>query len=640
VTCVLRLERHRLGPRVYVLGRRIHEWQLGVGVGAGVVAVWLLGLVGAAAAVALGAVAAWLVVKDWRDLVPSQRDTAAWRLGVHGRLCELRPSRRARWLPPLAAGAAVLIAVIDLLSALTPNAGWRGRVLLALVPDQALPLFHALAVPASVGLLVTALYLVRRRRRAWQLALASLLALAVLNLLKGLDVEESVLDLALAGLLWWGRDAFDVRHDPVTLGSALWRLPALGLGTGGLAFVTALVTAPGDSSLRLVLRETLDLLLWSEGPVRFRDELMLLPIAVGASSAVALAIGCYVVFRPLAAPRSLPSPELRRAAAALVREHGRDTLAFFKLRQDEHYLFEPSRRAFLGYRVESGVLVVSGDPVGSPQALPALVTETCRFAELRGLRLAAVGANEAMLPLWRAAGLRALYLGDEAIVDTRVFSLEGRAVRKVRQSVSRLERDGYTVELVPPERLDERCLDQLDKVSERWRGSREERGFSMAMDSIAGEHASETAVAVARDAAGDVRAYLHLVPSFGRSAMSLSAMRRDPATPNGLMEFLVARTIELLRGRGVDDVSLNFAAFNRFLQSPSGRGERLLGRCIALANPYFQIESLYRFNAKFFPRWEPRYLVYERPLALPRVGLAVMLVEGQLRKPRLLRRSA
>jgi hypothetical protein len=27
---VLRIDRHRLGPRVYVLGTRVHEWHLGV----------------------------------------------------------------------------------------------------------------------------------------------------------------------------------------------------------------------------------------------------------------------------------------------------------------------------------------------------------------------------------------------------------------------------------------------------------------------------------------------------------------------------------------------------------------------------------------------------------------------------------
>ena len=286
------------------------------------------------------------------------------------------------------------------------------------------------------------------------------------------------------------------------------------------------------------------------------------------------------------------------------------------------------------------MLVVSGDPVGAPDALPALVSELCRFAELRGLRIAAVGASKATLPLWRSAGLRALYIGDEAVIETRTFSLDGRAVRKVRQSVHRLEREGYRAELILPGRLTPSLLAELESVAERWRGGKPERGFAMAMDSISGDQADGTLLVVARDGTGAARGFLHYVPSFGRPAMSLSAMRRDPDTPNGLMEFLVARSVELLRGRGVEDISLNFAAFNRLLQSPEGRRERLLGRCLALTNPYFQLESLYRFTAKFFPRWEPRYLVYDRPLALPRVGLAVMFVEGQLPKPRLSRRVA
>jgi lysyl-tRNA synthetase class 2 len=112
--------------------------------------------------------------------------------------------------------------------------------------------------------------------------------------------------------------------------------------------------------------------------------------------------------------------------------------------------------------------------------------------------------------------------------------------------------------------------------------------------------------------------------------MSLSFMRRDRDTPNGLMEFLVAEAVELLRDRGVEELSLNFAAFGRLLERPSGRVERLLGRLVVLGSRYFQMESLYRFNAKFNPRWEPRYLVYERLLGLPRVGLAAMWAEGQL----------
>jgi lysyl-tRNA synthetase class 2 len=550
---------------VYVLGRRVHEWQLGLALAIGALSAWGAGALDGHVTPSVVPAAAWLVVKDWRDVLPGQRDTTAGRIGVHKRLAELRTTKRASWLPPLTAGTAALIATVNLVSALTPNVGWRRHLLLRFEPVEAVPLFHALALPASAGLLVTALYLGRRRRRAWQLAFAILLALAVLNVLKGLDAEEAALDVAFAALLWWARGAFEVRHDPITLGSAIWRLPALALGTVGLALGTALAAAPRGAGATTVLRETVDLLLWSDGPVHFRDELMWLPIGIGAASALALGVGCYVVFRPLAAPRSLPSPELRRAAAALVRINGRDTLAFFKLRRDAQYLFEPSRRAFAAYRVEGGVLVVSGDPVGPADALPALVGELCRFADLQGLRVAAVGASESMLELWRAAGLRSLYLGDEAIVDTAGFSLDGRRIRKVRQSVSRLEREGYRVELIEPERLDAAALAELEAVNDRWRDGKPERGFSMAMDSVSGagsRHAARRGTRRSRR-----RARLHPLRADVRPgsnvALGHAARPRNTERTDGVPRRPLARAPGRARRRG------DFAELRRFQPIPA-----------------------------------------------------------------------
>ncbi|MBV9311486.1 MAG: DUF2156 domain-containing protein, partial [Solirubrobacterales bacterium] len=150
----------------------------------------------------------------------------------------------------------------------------------------------------------------------------------------------------------------------------------------------------------------------------------------------------------------------------------------------------------------------------------------------------------------------------------------------------------------------------------------------------------ETLVVLARDELGRVRGVLHFVPCYGRPTVSLSFMRRDPTTPNGLTEFLVVEAIALLREHGLKELSLNFAAFARWMHSPVKRTERLLGRLVKLGNPFFQIESLYRFNAKFFPRWEPRYLVYEGALGLPRAGIAAMWAEGQLPKPAVPRRAA
>ena len=193
---------------------------------------------------------------------------------------------------------------------------------------------------------------------------------------------------------------------------------------------------------------------------------------------------------------------------------------------------------------------------------------------------------------------------------------------------------GFTASMRPLADLSESELDDLDHVSRRWRDGQDERGFSMALDELRRDDHGDSLVVLGRDAEDRIRGFLHFAPSYGRPAVSLSLMRRDKDTPNGLTEFLVARGIELLRERGVEEASLNFAAFARFIHAPQSRLERLVGNGLVLADSFFQIERLHRFNAKFFPRWEPRYLLYERVLGLGRVGLAAMWLEGQLPKPR------
>lgn len=631
---LIRLERHPFGPRVFVLGRRVHECHVGL-------AVLLVLVVGALTQLwqpslwtGLAAlIGGWMVVKDWRDLVPSLRDTGVWRLGIHGRFAPLRALRYADGLPVLAGAVAFSVGVVNLLSALTPNIAWRHHLLLQLEPVRAMPLLHTLAIPASVALIVTAFHLRARRRRAWQVALVLLVALGFLNLFKGLDFEEAVLSWIAAAFLWWGRDSFVVRHKPLQWSSPLVPLAA---AFGGLLVVAASLVWIGSgrrAGARVIGIDTLDLLGWSPGPVVYRDELTWVPLAVGTAGLVVIVLAGYFFFRPLPAPRRLPDSATHDAAGAIIRAHGSDTLSFFKLRRDLHYLFSSDQRAFLGYRVEGRVMLVAGDPVGPADSLPSLVSEALAFAEVRGLSVAAVGASAPLLPLWRAAGLQPLYIGDEAILETTAFSLEGRAIRKVRQSVNRLENAGYTARAVELAEVDDATLAELEHISQLWLSGRAERGFSMAMDSLEGEHQDESVVVFARDGSGTMRGFLHFVPVFGRPAMSLSFMRRDRNAPNGLTEFLVARAVEQLREQGVEELSLNFAAFGRLLARPGGTVDRLLAKLVSLGDRYFQIESLYRFNAKFAPRWEPRYLVYERILGLPRVGLAAMVAEGQL--PRL-----
>jgi lysyl-tRNA synthetase class 2 len=528
--------------------------------------------------------------------------------------------------------------LVNVGSALTPGLHSRMRLLLELVPGEVPVAAHALALSAGVSLTILGIYLMRRRRRAWALAVAVLAVAGALNLLKGLDVEEALACWGLAVLLVWGGGAFAVVHE-----DSGWRVPLLRsaavLGGVLVASVATLLVAshwgtPGLNPPRTLAELTAALTL-SPGPVHYRDHFEWVPGALVVLWTGGLLTVAWQLFRPLAGPRGMPPGELRPLARELVASHGTDTLSFFKLRTDKHHFFDRSRRAFVGYRIEAGVLLVSGDPVGPVEAVPGLLRDLCGFAEARGLAIGVVGASEEFAELAPGAGLSSFYIGDEAIVELASFSLEGRAIRKLGQAVTRVRKAGYTVGLQPMGELSEPELRELEEVSDRWRGDEPERGFSMAIDSLRGDHLDKSLVVVARDAEGEVRGFLHFAPCYGRPVVSLGLMR-DRDTVNGLTEYLVVSAIEMLRERGVEEMSLNFAAFARWLRSPSGLVERTLGRLVTLANPYFQIESLYRFNAKFSPRWQPRYLLYERgPLGFARTGLAAMFAEGQLPSPSL-----
>ena len=353
------IQRHQQGPRVFVLDRRIHEYMLGGAIVAAVLAGWLSGLVHhSAIPIAAAALGLWLVAKDWRDIFPSTRDSASWRLGVHRRVAPLRRARHSEGIASLAGLLALAVAGVNLVSALTPNVPSRARLLLQVEPLSALPVFHALALPAAAALALVAFSLGRRRRRALHVAVLLLIALGVVDLLKGRDVEEAALSFGLAGMLWWGRSAFYVAPEPLHLRSGLRRVPLVALGVGLLAAAGVWAAVPGGTSAFAIARETAALLMWGTGPVLLREGFGWLPFGLGLMSLVGLLGGASVLFRRRTTMHGLAEPQPRCAALEIVRAHGRDTLAFFKLRRDTHHFLSADRTAFLAYRVENGVLLV------------------------------------------------------------------------------------------------------------------------------------------------------------------------------------------------------------------------------------------------------------------------------------------
>jgi lysyl-tRNA synthetase class 2 len=142
-----------------------------------------------------------------------------------------------------------------------------------------------------------------------------------------------------------------------------------------------------------------------------------------------------------------------------------------------------------------------------------------------------------------------------------------------------------------------------------------------------------------QDGEGQPRALLSFVP-WGPEGLSLDLMRRDRDSDNGLIEFMVIELIQRADQVGVTQISLNFAMFRSVFERGAKLGAgpvlRVWRSLLTFFSRWWQIESLYRANAKYRPIWEPRYLLFEKSGELPRIGIASARAEGFIEAPRLL----
>jgi len=497
------------------------------------------------------------------------------------------------------AWAAAAVGATGIVSALTPEFANRSDFVHGVLPPGVPGAARIAALTFGLTLIWLARSLAHRRRRAWQLAVVLVVGLGLAHLVKGLDVEEASLSLLVLAALFRFRRRFDVPGDPL--------------------FVRPLVVTTLAFSTTAALVAVLDVRGFRGD--RIEDILAAFSLLLGFRA-------LHLWLRPIT-QRVRQSAEERRLVRKLVRSHGDDSLAFFSLRRDKSYFFSPTRRSFVAYKVVGGCALVSGDPVGDKAELPQLLAEFQRVCHTRGWRLALLSVSSESLPAACSLGLRAIKIGDEAVVRPDGFSLEGRAIRKVRQSVTRLEREGYRFRVVAAGDVDTPLREELERVSAVWRGSNVERGFSMAMDDQFRE--PETFFAIA-ERGSTVGGFLHVVPS-GRG-FSLGAMRRSRDTPNGLMEYLIVELLGWARDREAQEISLNFCVFADLLvETPRNRLEAVARSFLRVGDRLFQLERLLVFSRKFTPEWRPRYLCVERRADLLLVGLAYLRVESLLTPP-------
>ncbi|WP_159797486.1 bifunctional lysylphosphatidylglycerol flippase/synthetase MprF [Puerhibacterium puerhi] len=513
-------------------------------------------------------------------------------------LAPLAEHRRRVRVRTVASRVVLVLAVLSLLSSLLRGM-WRVlAVYRDVLPDLLPGTATRTLLVVSVVLLLAARGLRRGSALAWAGTVAMLALAGLLHLAKGFDVLEAVLVLGAAGWLAAQRRAFPVRP-----GRRAVLVTAL-VGAGVLALVLTVALA---ARVYVATRDP------SAAQVA-RVDRWLAPLDY-AGSAAFLVVLLWTLLSPSrpATPSAAQHRADRERARRVVQRHGGGTLDYFALRDDKEWYLDGD--AVVAYSVRGGVALVSPDPIGPPGERELAWADFLDLAGSYGWSVAVVGAGPAWVPVYEASGLRAVYLGDEAVVDCRGFSLAGSARKSLRQAVNRVARAGYTTTFHDPARLDEPLRAALLAMSGESRQGEAERGFSMTLSRLADPADTGLLLSVTRSAQGRVDAFCQWVPARDVGGWSLDVMRRRTDAddvPNGLVEATVVATIQELDRRGERGLGLNFAVLREVVEG--GRDSRL----DALVRPALlrlaqgtQLTTLASFNDRFDPAWLPRYLVLD-----------------------------
>ncbi|MGB3708102.1 bifunctional lysylphosphatidylglycerol synthetase/lysine--tRNA ligase LysX [Gordonia sp. (in: high G+C Gram-positive bacteria)] len=566
------------------------------------------------------------------------------------------PSGIGRRVPHIAGTVVGILALISFLSAVLPPFRRLIHSPRMFVDDFLFPMpSTSLAWALVLGLLAVSLSL--RKRVAWWITVAYLTVYAALNLLVVLvaasdpgwvdEWRETVIGLTvnvvILVILIVSYRQFNTR---VRRGALLAASGVLlgGLAVGTLAGWALVSVAPGTLSPHerlpyafnhVVAFADLDVRSIITGHASWTVNWLL-----GLFGALALIAAAVVLFRSQRL-RSLMTADDERVVRALLNAYGEDdSLGYFSTRRDKAVVFSPEGRAAITYRVEMSTAVAGGDPIGDRDSWTDAIAEFVAQCETYGWHPAVLGASTEGAEAFAAAGFKAMNIGDEALLDVADYTLSGPSMKGVRGSVSRVRRLGVSVRMRRMSELSPAEVDGVIQRADDWRDTEEERGFAMALGRIGDAADGDCLVveAVENEGAANekVIGLLSFVP-WGRGGVSLDVMRRDRSGPNGVVETMISEMARNAESIGIARVSLNFAMFRDVFEQGPQVGARPVMKFVysflRFFSKFFQMESLYKSNAKYQPVWKPRYVCYEDSTAMPRVAFALMIAEGFVQLP-------
>jgi phosphatidylglycerol lysyltransferase len=519
-------------------------------------------------------------------------------------------------VPQVLGFTAFIGGVILLFSGATPAVDQRLDWLKDALPLPLLEVSHFLASLAGMGLLLLGRGLQRRLDAAYVMAVVLLVVGSVASLAKGFDYEEALALLLILAALLPARKHF-------------YRTTSLFSQHFNVGWIAAVL---------IVLVCTIWIGLYAYRHVEYNGSLWwqfafsshasrFLRATVGAG-VLGLFFALGRLLRPARFEQSAPDATQMDAAAAIV---GRspETTANLALLGDKSFLFNTAGNAFIMYGVEGRSWIAMGEPVGPPDEWPDLIWKFRELSDRHGGWTVFYEVGHAHLHLYLDLGLSLLKLGEEARIPLTEFSMDGSRRKALRNTRSKLEKEGCRFEILPPDRVAARMSD-LKAISDAWLADKNTREKSFSLGAFREDYLRRLPAAVVFEN-DRLAAFANLWPGAGQEELSMDLMRFRPDAPHGVMEYLFINMLLWGKQQGYRWFNLGMAPLSGLEDRNLAPLWNRLGAFIFRhGENFYNFQGLRQYKDKFDPVWRPKYLASPGGLALPKIlaNLAALISGG------------
>jgi phosphatidylglycerol lysyltransferase len=517
------------------------------------------------------------------------------------------------FVPAILAALTFLGGIVLLTSGALPNDYSRIRALRYLVPLPFAEVSHLVGSTAGVVLLILSRGLMRRLSGAWTLAVVVIGAGMVVSLAKGFDWEEALILGGVLSLLLTHRAAFYRK-------AGIFAEPLEPRWLVAIAFILGCSIWLGFAAFQDV-DYSHDLwweFSWHDDASRFlRSSLVAVIIGAGLS--------LYAMLHRTPTKRRVEPFKLDTLTPALACAERAD--AHLALLEDKRFLFHPAGDAFLMYAVRGKSWIVMGDPIGRPERAADLMWRFLEEVDRHAGWPVFYQVSPTHLPLYLDGGLSLVKLGEEAHVDLKAFTTEGKTGKDWRAALNRAKRESLEFAIIPATEVPAH-LAELKSVSDAWLAERGagEKGFSIGFWSE--NYLSRFDVAVIRRE-GRIVAFANIWYGQPGGEITIDLMRHLPDV-SGIMDLLFVHLMQEGKARGYRWFNLGMAPLSGLSNHRLAPSWHKIAAFVARnGERFYGFKGLRAYKEKFSPIWEPRYLACPGGWALPQILLDVTnLISG------------